>query len=268
MLRLLIYILAHWHINTLFTHMKKEIITILLLSFLAVVYSQDMQLIKGGSYNYKLNVGSAKKVLIKDIYVDKHEVTIKEFMEFVKATGYKSDAQKKGYSIAIKNYGQLGVDTLWGADWRCDSRGVVRNKECYNYPVMHVSYNDAIAFAKWKGKRLLTEEEWMYVASAKSSGKLEDRLWCLENSKRADKAWDAHAVGTKEPNVLGVYDIFGNVEEFVFHDTKQDIPYLAKGGCFWDFLESYKTMLGRQMCVMHPDYTSDRFGIRCAKDVK
>jgi formylglycine-generating enzyme required for sulfatase activity len=219
-----------------------------------------MVLIPGGKYNYQLPSSEPKEVLLKSFYIDKFEVTIAEFERFVQVTNYKTDAEKKGFSMTYPS------DTTRNANWRCDPKGKPRLKKDYNNPVMHVSYTDAVAYAKWAKKRLPTEEEWMYVASQKYPGRLKEKAWYRDNSLRSDGVLDAHPVGTKKPNTVGVYDLFGNVQEMTSSMNTRFGGHITEGLCYW-FWDDHFQKDTTSMLVRDSDYSSDSIGFRCVKDV-
>jgi formylglycine-generating enzyme required for sulfatase activity len=194
-------------------------------------------------------------VKIKGFYMDIYEVTVAEFEKFIKATAYKTDAEKNGYSICY------GGDRINNVTWKCNSRGELRPETDWTCPVMHVSYNDALAYSKWVNKRLPTENEWMYAASKKRIGNIRKTYWGAINSRG-----DAHQVGTLSPNISGIYDLFGNLYEFVNFTAIQNGEKLVKvkGGSYID--TDNETTVERFL-IYNQSMTSHMAGFRCVKDL-
>jgi formylglycine-generating enzyme required for sulfatase activity len=124
------------------------------------------------------------------------EVTIKQFKEFTKATGYISDGEKENHRFTWRN------------------PGFKQNK---NHPVVFVSYKDAQAYAEWARVELPLETEWLYASQGGMSTKF---YWGDEFDKqyvwyRANSVTGTKPVGKKPSNRYGLYDIVGNVWEYV-----------------------------------------------------
>lgn len=227
------------------------------------------------------------EVHVDAFYIDKYEVTNRQFKEFVDATGYVTDAEKEGASEVMVPAEQadtpiLGTDIGWkwmeGAAWDTPEGPGSDISGIMGHPVVHVSWNDASAYAKWAGKRLPTEAEWEKAARGGTetnwfwgddldgSGKYAN----IYGEHRKDYVYPAEVldgydktapVGSLLPNQYGLYDTAGNVFEWVadwyqydyFNVSPRDNPEgpttgtekVIKGGG-WNFCECYIRPANRQ----------------------
>lgn len=201
------------------------------------------------------------RVKVKSYYMDEHEVTNAQFKRFVDATGYKTIAERPVDWDELKKSLPAGTPkpsedalapgslvfnppnhavpltdhSIWwkwqkGANWRQpDGPGSsIEGKD--NYPVVHVCWYDAQAYAAWAGKRLPTEAEWEYAARAGSDGnvypwgnegvdigEVKANSWQgnFPNQNTARDAFQRLApVKQFAPNRFGLYDMAGNVWEW------------------------------------------------------
>jgi len=192
---------------------------------------KDMILIKGGKFKMGSDHGMpheapVHEVTIASFWMDKHEVTVAEFEKFVKETGFVTEGEKIGWS---------GVFSITEGWTKCD-RVSWRNPDCGdkkpnpNEPVSQVSWNDAVAYAKWIGKRLPTEAEFEYAARGgldqneyawgnelKPNGKPVANWWqgtFPRNDLKEDGFHGRAPVMSFAPNGYGLYDVAGNVWEW------------------------------------------------------
>ncbi|MFO7675694.1 MAG: SUMF1/EgtB/PvdO family nonheme iron enzyme [bacterium] len=98
------------------------------------------------------------RVYLDEFWLDKHEVTNRQYERFVKATGYRTDAEKEGTGYVYDTDLSKWL-TKSGVSWR-----TYYGYSTENHPAVLVSWNDARAYCDWAGKRLPTEAEWEKAA--------------------------------------------------------------------------------------------------------
>ena len=169
------------------------------------------------------------QVRVSNFSMSRYAVTVAEFRKFVEATGYQTDAEKGGGSW-IWN-GSEAVKTA-GVNWRYGVSGSVRPLSEENHPVVHVSWNDAVAYCLWmtekseKRFRLPTEAEWEYACRAGSLTAFNtgENLTTAEANYNGNYPWNNNekgcflgntvAVDSFAPNAWGLYNMHGNVWEW------------------------------------------------------
>jgi sulfatase modifying factor 1 len=167
--------------------------------------------------------------------IDKNLVTVAEFEEFVKSTGYKTEAEKFGNAAVFDD--RSGQWTLVnGADYHFP-RGKDKPPCAPDHPVTQVSWNDAHAYARWKGKRLPTQWEWEYAAkndkqsndqytwgtSLVVNGEYKANTWqgSFPAFNTADDGYTyTSPVGAFGENEIGLTDMGGNVWQWCEDDIK------------------------------------------------
>ncbi len=225
----------------------------------------QMVLIKAGSFYFGYDKGELDErpeqniEIKKDFYIAKYEVTFDEYDKY------------------------------------CEDRGILKPKDNGwgrgNRPVIYVSYEDAKDYARWlsqksgKRYRLPTEMEWEYALKGETRGKyhfgdnikkLKQYAWYDKNSFLlgiSSRYFGPQIVGQKEPNHNGIYDMHGNVWEWVDSDYTLDHGSklildknfkVLKGGC-WASKAWYLRSSKRE--AEYKDYTSASDGFRLVRDI-
>ena len=220
--------------------------------------SAGMVLIKGGRFEMGARPlhreeGPPRLTLVGDFWIDRTEVTNADFARFVAATGYVTEAERppdpKAYpgvsadqlrpsGIVFVGADQPGNDaTAWwrvvqGADWRHPQGPASSIAGRDAWPVVQVSWADAMAYARWLGRDLPTEAEWEYAAQG-GKAVATRYVWGdqpLDEARPQANVWQgifpvadsggdgyrasAAPVGCFPANGYGLHDMAGNVWEW------------------------------------------------------
>ena len=193
------------------------------------------------------------EVEVDGFWMDEAEVTNAQFRKFVEATGYVTVAERKPKpedfpgvpeqalvpgSLCFRRPppdADLRDHRSWweyvpGASWRhpLGPGSDLNGKD--NFPVVHIAHEDAVAYAKWAGKRLPTEAEWERAARGGKEGEIypwgnefrPEGRWMANTwqglfptEDTAEDGWKGVAPGRQyPPNGYGLYDLSGNVWEW------------------------------------------------------
>jgi formylglycine-generating enzyme required for sulfatase activity len=171
---------------------------------------KEMVFISGGTFVMGSNNGDHShqpehKVAVADFYIDRWPITNREYKIFVDATDHP-----------VPNYHVSWCDTE-GYNWDPDTKSYPEGKG--DHPVVLVTWDDAMAYAAWAGKRLLTEAEWERAARGLNGrrypwGNEFDTTYCncLEAGLNGTSPVGAFSLGGDTPE--GVVDMVGNVWEW------------------------------------------------------
>lgn len=257
--------------------------------------------------------GPVRAVTLAPFQIDRFPVTNEEFKAFIDATGYRTEAEVFGWSFVFwlhipeERFQELVEDTVAAAQWWCKVPGAfwsrpegpgshVRGRG--RHPVVHVSWNDAQAYAAWSGKALPTEAQWEYAAR----GGLEQRLYpwgndLTPNGEHRCNVWQGQfpikdtgedgyvgscPVDSFPPNGFGIYSATGNVWEWCtdwfdasFHvDGPRQDPKgppdgqskVMKGGsflCHASYCNRYRVAARTSNT---PDSSASNIGFRCVRN--
>ncbi len=225
---------------------------------------KDMVLVPAGEFIMGSNdwwpkSGPEHKRYLPDFFIDKYEVTNKDYMEFVKATGHRMPDH-----------------------WKYNKGKIPKGKE--NHPVTYVDWFDADAYCKWRGKRLPTEFEWEKAARG-TDGRAFPWGDKFDKNKANTPQYghgDTMPVGSFEngKSPYGVYDMAGNVFEWTaswykaYPNNKHPDPNegeryrVVRGGSWYD-CTYYRCGISAptfNRIFFNPYTRNNNFGFRCVKD--
>lgn len=257
--------------------------------------------------------GPVREVKLSPFFIDRGTVTNSQFSRFVEATGYITEAERFGWSfvfwaqIAANRFQELVEDTVAAAPWWCKVSGAFWRQPAgpgstiaarAEHPVVHISWNDAMAYCAWTSQRLPSEAEWEYAAR----GGLIQKLYPWGDTLRPDgkhlcNIWQGEfpRVNTAEdsyeetcptdafpPNGYGLYSMTGNTWEWCadwfsndFHLTGPRVDprgpesgtgKVMKGGsflCHRSYCNRYRVAARSSNT---PDSSTSHISFRCVRD--
>jgi formylglycine-generating enzyme required for sulfatase activity len=256
--------------------------------------------------------GPVRTVQLDAFYIDETTVTNRQFETFAEATGYRSDAERYGWSFvfygllsagALEAHPQVSAQTPWwcaipGSSWRTPEGPSSDLSGREDHPVVHVSWNDAVAYANWAGKRLPREAEWEYAARGGLVGRRypwgdvltpegEHRCNIWQGNFPSYNSLEDGYLGTAParsfpPNGYGLYNMAGNVWEWCadwfsadFHRTAPRVnprgpdagtAKVIRGGsflCHRSYCNRYRVAARSSNT---PDSSASNMGFRCVSD--
>ncbi len=221
------------------------------------------------------------EVHLRPYWLDRYPVTVAQFRLFVNDTGYVTDAEQRGFGMVYTDY----WDEVPGFSWRQTAGGVDLGTSYDDHPVVHVSWNDANAYAQWAGKRLPTEAEWELAArgyafrlwpwgsnwSNQAANTAEMHAGALQ-AVEAWRVWWQRIYSTQGPvpqtspvgtfamdrSEFGVYDMAGNVYEWTASLSQLYDPAV-------DCDDMLRMVMGRYRVTRGGSWMSFRYQARCSE---
>ncbi len=210
--------------------------------------NMDFVFVKGGTFKMGSNDGYSDEqpvhsVTVSDFYIGKYEVTVEQYIKFLNDIGCSSDGSYNGEELVYIDDSYCPVGYSGGRFYFKGSDYADKS----NCPMIEVTWYGANEYAKWlsrktgKQYRLPTEAEWEYAARGgvethgrasqykyAGSNNIDEVAWYGDNS-----GGKTHPVGTKKPNELGIYDMSGNVWEWVEDKYHNDYKGAPTDGSAW-----------------------------------
>ena len=252
--------------------------------------------------------GPLREIELTAFAIDACAVSNAVFADFVDSTGYRTESELIGWSFVFAGLlpddfppTQGAADAPWwraveGAAWRHPEGPRSDIDGRLDHPVVHVSWNDAVAYAKWAGKSLPSEAQWERAARGglesqpypwgdelTLGGEYRMNVWqgVFPTENALEDGWYATCpVDEYPPNGFGLFNTTGNVWEWchdwfdVFHDPAPptnpagppdgDLKVLKGGSflCHESYCLRYRTAA---RMALTPDSATSNTGFRCVR---
>jgi formylglycine-generating enzyme required for sulfatase activity len=239
--------------------------------------------------------GPVREVSLSPFYIAPTTVTNLEFSAFIEATAYKTDAERFGWSFVfygllpkeeLDKHPQAVAQTPWwcaipGAKWDRPEGPATGLDDRMDHPVVHVSWNDSMAYCAWARKRLPTEEEWEYAARGglvqkkypwgdelTPGGEHRCNIW--QGVFPTHNTLEDGFLGTAparyyKPNDFGLYNMAGNVWEWCsdWFNAAGEAKVIRGGSflCHHSYCNRYRVAARSSNT---PDSSASNVGFRCA----
>ena len=267
-----------------------------------------------GGYGFAADgEGPAHTVSLAPFHIDATCVTNEQFNAFVNATGHRTESERFGWSFVFYGHlrpaqlAQCARVSVLGSEWWCRVEGATWRhpegpgssiKQRWSHPAVHVSWNDARAYAAWAGKRLPTEAEWECAARGglvqkrfpwgdelEPAGRHAMNVWqgvFPTKNTEADGFFGTAPARSYKANGFGLYQMTGNVWEWCwdwldpryYGASPRDNPTgpergerrVMRGGsylCHASYCNRYRT---DSRTGNTPDSAAGNIGFRCVSD--
>jgi sulfatase modifying factor 1 len=254
--------------------------------------------------------GPVHEVEVPSFWIDPRPVANERFGAFVAATGYRTTADRSGWSFVFGGLlpddfpATRGVASapwwrqVFGASWHHPEGPQSSIDERLDHPVVHVSWDDAMAFCEWAGCRLLTEAEWEYAARGglrqrrfpwgdelEPAGEHHMNVWqgvFPSRNSAADGFVGTAPAGSFPPNGYGLFDMTGNVWEWCadwfnpgyYAHSPREAPTgpedgthrVMRGGSYLCHESHCRRYRVAARSANTPDSSTGNLGFRCARD--
>ncbi len=236
----------------------------------------DMVIIPGGAFYRGSQDGNRDEmprhqIMLSSFAIDIHAVTNEQFVRFLEVMGGEKDNNHNDIirlrdSRIKRSGGKLSIESGYG-----------------KHPVVGVTWYGAAAYAKWIGKRLLTEAEWEIAARGMRENSLYPTGEDIEKTQANFFSSDTTTVMSYAPNGYGLYDMAGNVYEWCYDwygynyyeisiqepdnpkGPLQGVYRVLRGGCWKSLKEDLRCSRRHRN---NPGTVNGTYGFRCAAGVQ